>query len=79
LPPTILRDGEYRFFFFSREESRIHVHVSHPEGEVKFWLKPSVQLARTVGLSDARVRVAQRLVEAHYQEIVDAWSRHFGS
>jgi hypothetical protein len=33
MAPTVLRDGQFRLFFFSREEARIHVHVSHPDGE----------------------------------------------
>jgi hypothetical protein len=33
MAPTVLRGGHFRLFFFSREEARIHVHVSHPDGE----------------------------------------------
>ena len=76
--PTIVRDGQFRLFFFSREETRIHVHVAHPKGEAKFWLTPSVDLARNIGLSGAQIRQAQAVVEAHLQEIHDAWHRHFG-
>jgi hypothetical protein len=36
MAPTIVRDGQFRLFFFSREETRIHVHVAHPDGEAKF-------------------------------------------
>lgn len=36
MTPTVFRDGPFRFFFFSREEARIHVHVSHPDGEATF-------------------------------------------
>jgi Domain of unknown function (DUF4160) len=79
MAPTIVRDGQFRLFFFSREETRIHVHVAHPQGEAKFWLAPSVHLARNVGLSTAQLRQAQAVVEAHIQEIEDAWIRHFGS
>lgn len=78
MAPTIVRDGQFRLFFFSREESRIHVHVSYPEGEAKFRLTPSVHLARNVGLSGVQLRQAQAVVEAHLQEIQDAWQRHFG-
>ena len=78
MAPTIVRDGPFRLFFFSREEPRIHVHVSHPEGEAKFWLTPSVQLARNLGLSALQLRQAQAVVEAHLQEITDAWQQHFG-
>lgn len=34
---------------------------------------------RNVGLSSAQLRQAQAVVEAHIQEIEDAWNRHFGS
>lgn len=78
MAPTIVRDGPFRLFFFLREEPHIHVHVSHPEGEAKFWLTPSVQLARNLGLSALQLRQAQAVVEAHLQEITDAWQQHFG-
>lgn len=38
MSPTVLRVREYRFFFFSREEARPHVHVETAEGEAKVWL-----------------------------------------
>jgi len=49
MAPTVFREGQFRFFFFSREEARIHVHVSHPDGEAKFWLPPHIHLATSVG------------------------------
>lgn len=79
MAPTILRRGSYRLFFFSREETRIHVHVAHPDGEAKFWLTPCVALAACVSLSERQIREAQLIVEEHLQEILDAWHRHFGS
>jgi len=78
MTPTVFRDGPYRFFFFSREETRIHVHVSHPDGEAKFWLSPAVELAKQTGLADHVVSEARQLVTDHLQEIVDAWNKHFG-
>jgi hypothetical protein len=78
MAPTLLRDGPFRLFFFSREELRIHVHVAHPDGDAKFWLTPEVQLAAHVGLSAAQIRQAQTVVEAHLKEVEDAWYRHFG-
>ena len=78
MAPTVVRDGPFRLFFFSREEARIHVHVAHPEGEAKFWLTPSVSLAKNVGLSGAQLRQAHSVVEAHIQEIQHAWNQHFG-
>jgi len=39
MSPTIFREGPFRFYFFSREETRMHVHVHATAGEAKFWLK----------------------------------------
>ena len=78
MAPTVVRDGQFRLFFFSREETRIHVHVAHPDGEAKFWLTPDIALATQTGLSTKQLREAQLVVEKHIEEIRDAWSRHFG-
>lgn len=78
MSPTVFRDGEFRFYFFSREESRMHVHVSHPDGEAKFWLTPSIELARNIGLSATKLAQAERLVQTRQQEIIDAWNDRFG-
>ena len=51
MSPTVFRFKSYRFFFFSREETRIHIHISCPSGEAKFWLEPVVALAQHYGFS----------------------------
>jgi len=78
MAPTIVRDGQFRLFFFSREETRIHVHVAHVDGEAKFWLTPQVALANHTGLSATQLRQAQEVVNSHLKEIQDAWTHHFG-
>ncbi len=78
MAPTVVRDGPFRLFFFSREEERIHVHVAHPDGEAKFWLTPRVMLAGHTGLSTTQLRDARGVVETHIEEIRNAWHRHFG-
>lgn len=79
MAPTVVRDGKFRLFFFSREELRIHVHVAHPDGEAKFWLTPSVSVATSTGLSSRQLKEAHDMVEKYLSEIQDAWRRHFGS
>ena len=51
MSPTILRIKGYRFFFFSIEESRMHIHVMCQNGEAKFWLSPKIELANNYELS----------------------------
>lgn len=77
MSPTLFRDGAYRFFFFSREEERPHIHVSHPTGEGKFWLEPRVELAINHGLTAQRLARALRLIKEHEDEIRAAWRQHF--
>jgi hypothetical protein len=76
--PTVLRVSGYRFYFFSREEPRAHVHVQHADGQAKFWLEPEVGLAQNYELSDRQILTAFRLVRKHQNEIRAAWEKHFG-
>ena len=61
MSPTVFRAEGFRFYFFSREESRAHVHVQHAEGEAKFWIDPAVELHANYGLKGKRLAEAQRL------------------
>lgn len=78
MSPTVFRSGSYRFYFFSREELRMHIHVVCPDGEAKFWLEPTIALAQNRGLSSIQIREAQALMEAHADECRSSWKSHFG-
>ena len=77
MSPTVLRYKKYRFFFFSREETRKHVHVVSPQGEAKFWLEPIVALVESFRLSPRELKELQGVVERRQDEIVRAWNTHF--
>lgn len=79
MSPTVFREGPFRFFFFSREETRLHIHIQSADGEAKFWLEPNLELARNYGLSDTDLRRLEQLVAEHEREIRDAWNSHFAS
>ena len=55
----------------------MHVHVSHPDGEAKFWLDPGIALATNIGLSPKQLKEAEKLVAVHLEEIAHAWRTHF--
>jgi len=76
--PTVFREGGFRFYFFSREEPRLHVHAHHAEGEAKFWLEPEIELAHNYGLSRRKLTAALALIRGHEDEIRRAWEAHFG-
>lgn len=77
MSPTIHRERGYRFFFFSREEPRKHVHVICADGESKFWLEPAIELARNIGMSERQLQQARTIIEEHGDEFRVAWHRHF--
>ena len=79
MSPTIFKARGYRFYFFSREETRMHVHVMCEHGEAKFWLEPDIELARNYRLSRTHLREIEQLVEEHFDELKAAWKKHFGS
>ena len=77
MSPTVFSESGYRFFFFSREESRKHVHVHCPDGEAKFWVEPDVALACSAGLTKKQLGLIRKIVEDHRDEIAKAWHDHF--
>jgi hypothetical protein len=77
MSPTVFREAGFRFYFFSREEPRMHIHVQGQNGEAKYWLEPEIELAQSVGLSRREINEALRLVEEHEYGIRNAWHKHF--
>lgn len=55
----------------------MHVHVSCPDGEARFWLEPVAALADHYGLSTKQLRELQKMVEGKRDEIVHHWHKHF--
>lgn len=77
MAPTIRREGPYRFFFNSREESRMHIHIATADGIAKFWLEPIVALDSFHNLSTKELRRIEKIVKEHEDEFKLAWIRHF--
>lgn len=77
MSPTVFREGGYRFFFFSREEERMHVHIVSGDGEAKFWLEPEIELAKNYKYNRRQLKEIQLLVEAHHNELIESWKKHF--
>jgi len=77
MSPTIFREKGYRFFFFSREEERMHVHIISGDGEAKFWLEPEIALTKNCYYNRKQLKEIKSLVEAHYDELINTWKQHF--
>ncbi len=68
MSPTVFRERGYRFFFFSREERRVHVHVRSVHGEAKFWLEPEIELAKNIGYPGHELGQIRQIVEVRRDE-----------
>ena len=75
--PTVFVEGPYRFYFFSREETRRHVHVASSDGEVKIWLEPEISVAKVVNLSASEVNTILEIVQKRKEDINADWNKHF--
>jgi hypothetical protein len=78
--PAVLREGGYRFLFYSDDgnpREPPHIHVRQGYEEAKFWLLPNVALAYNDGFSARTLNRLQRLVELHRDELEKAWYEHF--
>ena len=53
------------------------MHVQHAEGEAKFWIEPTIELALNHGLKPRRLAEALKILEEHHDEIRHAWAKHF--
>ena len=76
MSPTVFIQGSYRFYFNSREETRMHVHVESPDGRAKFWLVPFVALADFHGLKQHELKEIQQIGEQNEEVDTDARKKH---
>jgi hypothetical protein len=77
LSPTVFRWKGYRFFFFSREEERMHIHVDSEKGEAKFWMEPAVAVATSYGFSERELQAIITILREREDEIRSSWRTHF--
>ena len=76
--PTVFIEGSYRFYFFSREETRKHVHVASSDSEVKIWLEPEISVAKVINHSNVEINTILEIVQKRKEDINADWNKHFG-
>lgn len=76
MSPTVFTVGTDRFYFFSREEERIHIHIKGERGVAKFWIEPIIALAEHKGYNERDLKRLQKIVEDEKHAIIKAWKKH---
>ncbi len=75
--PTILRDGPYRYFFYSGDgREPPHVHVERDDAVAKFWLHP-VRLASGGAFGQRELGRIRTLIELRGAMFTEAWDDYF--
>ena len=75
--PTVLREGPYRFYFYSADYGEPpHVHVERDTNKAKFWLDP-VRLRESGGFSRGEINRILELVEANASNLLRSWNEFF--
>ena len=75
--PTILRDGPYRFFFYSSDkEEPFHVHIERDDKIAKVWLDP-IRLHSSGGFSRVEISKILRFIENKREVMMEAYDDYF--
>jgi hypothetical protein len=76
--PTVLRNGPYRFFFYSADRDEpAHVHVERDDASAKFWLEP-VRFEGSRGFGRGEIQRLERLVADSAVDLLRSWNEYFG-
>ena len=68
----------HKFFRFSNEEERQHIHVIKAECEAKFWLEPSIELAENYGFKNKDLKRITQILEQYGNEFKRQFTEHIG-
>ena len=79
MSPTVLREGPYRFYFYSHEPNEPpHIHVDRDRQSAKFWLE-TVAVVYNIGFSDKELGKIESILRNHRQDLLEAWNDYFGT
>ena len=77
--PTALRQGPYRFYFYSYDCSEPrHMHIDREDKSAKFWLDPDVLLADNFGFNRRELRAIERITRESLERLRNEWDTFCG-
>jgi len=54
----------------------MHAHIESPDGELKVWLEPRIEVAQNYGIPEREVTKILRILEKRHGEIEERWREH---
>jgi hypothetical protein len=77
--PTVLRVGQYRFFFYSDEGLEPpHIHIEAAERRAKFWLAP-IEQTWNDGFRSGEITEIEKIITANINLLMEAWNEFFAT
>jgi len=77
MSPTFLNEKGYRFFTWSKEEERKHIHVVKGDKQCKFWLEPTIEIAENNGFKKIELNEILKIITKNETEFKNKWNKHF--
>ena len=77
MSPTFLNEKGYRFFIWSKEEERKHVHVVHGNKQCKVWLEPTIEIAENNSFKKFELNEILTIINKNETEFNNKWNKHF--
>ncbi len=79
MAPTIIKQGSYRFFFYSGDKYEpVHVHVERDNCVAKFWIDP-ILLHSSHGFRRNELIKIEKIIKVNEEKIKEAWYDYFGN
>jgi Domain of unknown function (DUF4160) len=76
--PTILRQGGFRFFFYSNENKEPpHIHIEKGDATAKIWLNP-IELEYNYGFNSRELNQILRIIIDYQNTLIKSWNDYFG-
>lgn len=74
--PTVLNIYGLKFYFYSNEESRMHIHVAYDGNRLKIWLD-TFEIAENKGFNIKQMNRALKIVRKNEEKFKKAWETFF--
>ncbi|MDR1343272.1 MAG: DUF4160 domain-containing protein [Prevotellaceae bacterium] len=78
MSPTFKNKDGYKFFVWSNEENRIHVHVNKGNSNAKVWMEPEIEISENKGFSKKELSVILKTVKENEIEFKAKYRAHIG-
>lgn len=75
--PTVLRVGQYRFFFYSEEGTEPpHIHVEAADKRAKYWMCPIAHV-RSDGFRSGELKEIEQIIATNVDSFMEEWDGFF--